>query len=489
VKSTAIAFFLQEAVRSDLSFPTPYPRYLVGAMMTAAAAAAVVTQWDDTGEMDFFEMCRKVEGNHGCPTALNLSDIFFDGEDLVKFARALQHNTIVETLLLSEMDMEGWTAAPFAALGEMLAVNNTLRQILTGEDDEILTGEDDEGSGEDVPMKEYPTNEGIRAIAKALKTNTSLVKFDINFSKIDNEFEAGGMDVMADALVINSTLQDIRLFVRTAAGARAIARILEHNTSLFGLDLVGCSLLDADSCRAFVKGVEHNTTLEELSLVDSLIDVEGIGVIATALKKNACLKKLDVSGLLDDGIKFDLILDALEVNRVLQEIDASRSTISESGAQAIARVQEADALAEMLRVNRTLSYLEISGSGCDFTAFPLLLGLAIRDTPRADTFAFYFPIPLSSVAQELGLPKLTRVAAQTSQPKLFLQRQTRSKSLSCGDKLRQTAGEKTVRTRRKDGPHFTVHRSSDAASLRRRGSFWPVFAIMRAVQAPRSCLG
>ena len=107
-------------------------------------------------------------------------------------------------------------------------------------------------------------DEGAIAIAKALKTNTTLHTLNLNRNNISNE----GSIVIAKALETNTTLHTLHLCGNDIynEGAIAIAKALKINTTLHTLDLYYNNICDkgASSIENIEKALERNKVLKRM---------------------------------------------------------------------------------------------------------------------------------------------------------------------------------------------------------------------------------
>eukprot|EP00900_Chrysochromulina_parva_P006149 jgi/Chrpa1/15535/Chrysochromulina_OHIO_Genome00021057-RA len=78
-----------------------------------------------------------------------------------------------------------------------------------------------------------------------------------------------------------------------AVGARALAALLERNTTLKKLILESNDIGD-DGARALATSLEKNTTLETLDLRSNGIVDDGARALETSLEKNTTLETLDL---------------------------------------------------------------------------------------------------------------------------------------------------------------------------------------------------
>ena len=110
-------------------------------------------------------------------------------------------------------------------------------------------------------------------------------------------------------------------------GAKAIADVLETNTTLTKLDLWGNGIGD-EGAQAIADVLEINTTLTKLDLTDIQIGAEGAQAIVGVLKTNTTLNELHLgdNNIGDEGAK--KLADVLETNTTLTELHLWGSKVS-----------------------------------------------------------------------------------------------------------------------------------------------------------------
>jgi hypothetical protein len=199
--------------------------------------------------------------------------------------------------------------------------------------------------------------EGAIAIAEALKINKTLTEMYLEINNIGDD----GAKALAEALIVNETLLKLSLrdnFIRSD-GIVAIANALIENKTLLYLDLgLLYSFEDQVGIIAIGNALEINRTLTELNLCHT-INNESAKVIAEALKKNNTLTKLNLS---ENKIESDggiAIADALKINTKLLELNLSENKIESDGGIAIADALKINT--KLLELN--LSYNQLSYNG------------------------------------------------------------------------------------------------------------------------------
>ena len=175
-------------------------------------------------------------------------------------------------------------------------------------------------------------DEGAKALADALKTNTSLIALNLS----NNNVEDKGAASLADALKTNTSLIELNLSNNNVEdeGAEALADALKRNTSLTELDLSDIIVGDA-GVASLADALKVNTSLVSLDLRYNEINAEGAEALADALKRNTSLTELNLSynNVGDAGAAS--LADALKVNTSLVLLDLRDNEIGDEGAEAL----------------------------------------------------------------------------------------------------------------------------------------------------------
>jgi Ran GTPase-activating protein (RanGAP) involved in mRNA processing and transport len=140
---------------------------------------------------------------------------------------------------------------------------------------------------------------------------------------------------------------------------QAVCRFFSTHSSLVTLDLWQSAIND-DLCVAIAGALTRNTTLEHLLLRRNHIFLNGAKALATMLKTNTHLKTLDIRrnhvGL--EGIR--KITRALNTNHTLQRLNLARNNVSYPFSHTKIDFSVAHSLAEALKVNQGLRFLDLS---------------------------------------------------------------------------------------------------------------------------------
>ena len=143
------------------------------------------------------------------------------------------------------------------------------RQILemlpTDESDEFkeAIGDFVHSKVDKLDLRNKISDEGVEAVAKALKDNSVLQELDLRSNNISDE----GVEALADAMKLNSVLQesDLRSNNTSAEGAKAMAEALKVNLILWALALRSNNISD-EGVEALAEALEVNSALQNLDL-------------------------------------------------------------------------------------------------------------------------------------------------------------------------------------------------------------------------------
>ncbi|KAL0244701.1 hypothetical protein GEMRC1_008783 [Eukaryota sp. GEM-RC1] len=142
-----------------------------------------------------------------------------------------------------------------------------------------------------------------------------------------------GIRALAEALKVNDTVTTVNLWHNSigAEGARVLADMLKVNNSVSSIHLGGTSIGD-EGVKALVEALKVNTVVTSIDLWDNSIGDEGACSIADALKINTTVTSVDLkfNSIGDDGAK--ALADVLEIQRKVKilgitEIENSVSTL------------------------------------------------------------------------------------------------------------------------------------------------------------------
>jgi Leucine Rich repeat len=199
-------------------------------------------------------------------------------------------------------------------------------------------------------------NEGAKAIAMALQTNSSTRSLSMK----GNLFGDDGAVAIASVLNANTTLVDLALYDNSIAdvGTIALADALKRNTSLQRLSLG--NMLGDEGVTAMANALKVNTTVVHLELHgNSKFGDRRAKAMAEALKVNKTLTCLTVYGCIcDEGAI--AIADSLAGNATLRSLYMWNTAITNRGGRAIFKAVKSTK--GTTRCNYTLSALQLTSS-------------------------------------------------------------------------------------------------------------------------------
>lgn len=196
-------------------------------------------------------------------------------------------------------------------------------------------------------------DEGARALAETLKTNSALTKLSIPSNSIGD------------------------------VGAKALAEALKSNSALTTLDLEG-NLIGDEGAMALAEVLKSNGVLTALDLEGNLIGDEGAMALAAALKSNG-VRSNGVAALDLEGNSYG--------HESARALDAARAT-----AQSAAAVKRATSLG----IYSTFQEYSIS----DDALIRAVQWCSDMGADTADDLAYLRPEEILELVANLGLPKL-----------------------------------------------------------------------------------
>ena len=298
---------------------------------------------------------------------LSIKKCTFRSHALLVLARALHHNSILQTKNVAYFDL--------TVNGDNEAKD--LSQLLV-EYPDLVNRMNSVMSDKYIYFRGI-SDAGAEALAQALHHNSisALTGLDLSNSRISD----AGVIALAQALHHTSTLTWLNLSNNSIsdAGAEALAHALHHNSTLTWLDLSDNSISDAGAV-ALAQALHHNSTLIRLYLSYNSISHVGAVALVEALHHNSTLTRLYLSNnIISDGAA--ALAQALHHNSTLTWMNLSNNNISDAGAEALAQALHhnstltglnlsnnsisdagAVALAQALHQNSTLTELDLSGN-------------------------------------------------------------------------------------------------------------------------------
>lgn len=219
------------------------------------------------------------------------------------------------------------------------------------------------------------TSISFTGIVARVKENDENVK---GIRSVETHFGWEAAKIIAGALTRNTYVTYLRLGKNIDdVGAEALARMLEHNTTLKVLDLSGNSSITARGVVALANVLKKNTTLTTLNLSMTNVKHKACRVLSSMLAVNETLTTLDVSSndIGDRGLK--ALLEFIQKrNRGLTTLSIANNRITSTGA---------NVLEGTVRENPTLTSIDISYNNFE-APIPIPLMNALESNYSLTTF-------------------------------------------------------------------------------------------------------
>ena len=279
---------------------------------------------NSVGNSELIRMFLQALTSNSTVASLKLALWEFSSEVINLLAQTFRVNTVLSSLSLSSISIGDEGAN---ILAEALRVNTSLSSF------ELCSNS--------------IRAEGVNSLALALGVNTSLSHLDLVWNYIGDE----GANSLAQALSVNTSLSSLNLFYSCIGheGANSLAHALRGNTSLSFLDL-SYNAIGSEGANSLAEALRVNTSLSSLKLYYNSIGIEGANLLAQALRVNTSLSSLNLSynAIGDEGA--NSLAEALRVNTSISSLDLSDNAILAVGA---------NSLAQALKVNTSLSSLDL----------------------------------------------------------------------------------------------------------------------------------
>ena len=212
---------------------------------------------------------------------------------------------------------------------------------------------------------------GAKALAEALKWNTTLEELDLSHNEIGNI----GTEALTQAIGLNTTLKKLVLSENNVGvvETKALAEALNSNTILEELDLSE-NEIESIGTEALAQAIGSNTTLKKLVLSNNFVGDVGTKALAEALNSNTILEELDLLGNEIGNIGTEALAQAIGSNITLKKLDLSYNDVGDVGARALAEVLKCNTILEEL----DLSSNEISNGGSEALAQAIRSNTALK---------------------------------------------------------------------------------------------------------------
>ena len=178
---------------------------------------------------------------------------------------------------------------------------------------------------------------GMQSISELLKVSTTLTSLNISNNNITNE----GLEILAEVLKMNTTLTDLNISYNKDIDNTFIIIILSSNNTITKLDISGNHKLDFNVTTRLSQLLIYNKTLTDLNISDCNINLNNksmnnIEFIEKIIEFNTVLKKLNLrhnigyndQGKIMSGRRLALSLNGLKLNKTLTLLDISKNGIN-----------------------------------------------------------------------------------------------------------------------------------------------------------------
>jgi len=200
------------------------------------------------------------------------------------------------------------------------------------------------------------TSDGLRNLSRMFLVNGSITKLFLNMNAIGYD----GARYFADALILNDDLRLTELEMAQNAlgddGAEALCRGLAGCGTITRLNLDGNRIHD-DGAKALGDMLAHNKVITTLNLAYNRIEKDGSKALAEALLKNCTLQRLSLKANPLGPGGLEAIGTMLRLNDSIHSLNVSYAQVMRN-----AQVEGLFELCRALRVNRTLTVLDLSGN-------------------------------------------------------------------------------------------------------------------------------
>eukprot|EP00300_Choanocystis_sp_HF-7_P025979 c2840_g1_i1.p1 GENE.c2840_g1_i1~~c2840_g1_i1.p1 ORF type:complete len:314 (+),score=88.28 c2840_g1_i1:81-1022(+) len=209
-------------------------------------------------------------------------------------------------------------SAPFEEPSEAGDARNAAQQIKT-----IL---------QSLKTGELSLHQATHDIRRTLHHNTSLENLNLDVGNVGDE----GVRALASALRTNTSLKTLSLASNHIgnSGAEALANVLRTNASLGWLSLSGNNIGD-EGARVLADALRTNASLKDLDLASNNVGDEGASTFADVLRTNTSLNWLNLSENRVGDLGGKALLHSLQANATLKTLYHASNSISSPISNAI----------------------------------------------------------------------------------------------------------------------------------------------------------
>lgn len=289
------------------------------------------------------------------------TEVFTNGlQVLAEFRRALCLQTSLETLVLDGTDERFDLCGVIETLHSMPSVKHidikakSVTNRYHRESMESLL-QVRSATTSTLSIKRFLMAELLSPFFSLLAGNAILVDLTLEQVGISNE----ACSLLAQSLTQNSTLQRLSIAYNGLrdTSAASLLTSLKHNNGLTELNIAG-NMLSEESSQALADLLTDSSslsTLTNLNLAQNIfIGTEGASIIASALAIDTKITHLNLSEMKLSSVVSALLADSLASNSTLLRLNLTKnSSLGDDGAIH---------MANLLRVNKTLQHLNLSGT-------------------------------------------------------------------------------------------------------------------------------
>ena len=205
--------------------------------------------------------------------------------------------------------------------------------------------------------------DGASAIAKAIRINTTVLDLDIGFTCLDLGMEE--RKILAGGIAANTTIRNLNMKNMCFNNDDSIIKIIQTGTNIRSICLTRCSA-------AIVKALLNNPSIEKIDLNDT--DFENsendARALSELLKNTKTVKTMTLSYCRMNANTIRCIAEGIKVNTSIEELDLSEMGCGVIFSEHIKIIINAmDVLAEAIKVNQTLQRLNLHHSQLGYMGY------------------------------------------------------------------------------------------------------------------------
>jgi hypothetical protein len=206
-----------------------------------------------------------------------------------------------------------------------------------------------------------------------------------------------GIKAIAAALKVNTTFTSINMHWNNfgAVGAKEIATVLKNNAAINSVSFYACDIGD-DGAIAIADALKVNCAVKYLDLQGNVIGAKGAEALANALKKNNTLKTINLTGSVDAGTNHIgdkgaiAFAEMMKVNKALAHAYFQWNGIGDEGAVAFG---------EAFKSNNTIVDISLNGVSCENGCIGDRGAKALADGLKVNQSIKYVDLRLNNIGQ------------------------------------------------------------------------------------------